>query len=136
MTAANAQPGDVTVGARRRVSITLTDAQVARVVLEASGGTQLAGSLFELGSLEEMRQAVLPLLDDQTYSHSTFRAAMVLLAYPADGSERELTDAAKMIGLSPSTMHRYTRTWAALGVLEQNPDSRRYRRTQAGDANS
>jgi IclR-like helix-turn-helix domain-containing protein len=61
---------------------------------------------------------------------------MVVLAYPADGSECELTDAARTIGLSPSTMHRYTRAWVALGVLEQDPDSRRYRRVRDGDAYS
>jgi hypothetical protein len=117
-----------------RVRIALTDAQIARVVLEASGGAQLAGSMSGIGSLEELRRAMLPLLDDLSYSHATFRAAIVLAAFPADGSERELTDVARAIGLSPGTTHRYARTWTALGMLEQNSDSRRYRRayTQRG----
>jgi hypothetical protein len=116
------------VSTDRDVTITLTDAQVARVVRAASGGAQLAGSLSGIGSLDELRRAMLPLLDDQTYSHSTFRAAIVFAAFPADGSERELTDIARTIGLPPSTTYRYAHTWTALGLLERHPDSRRYRR--------
>jgi IclR-like helix-turn-helix domain-containing protein len=115
-------------GAERRVKITLTDAQVAKVVLVAAGGTQLAESLSGMGSLDELRQAMLPLLDDHAYSHSTFRAAIVLAAFPDDGSDREVTDVARTLGLSPSTTHRYARTWTALGLLEQDAGSRRYRR--------
>ncbi len=122
--------------ASRDIAITLTDAQVARVVLEASGGNQIAGSLSGLRSVEELRQTMMPMLNDQSYSHSTFRAAMVLAAFPADGSEAELQDVAATIGLSPSTAHRYTRTWMVLGLLEQNPDSRRYRRAHVNDADS
>jgi hypothetical protein len=118
-------------GAGQRVTITLTDAQVARIALDTAGGARLAGPLSGLGSVDELRQAMLPLVDDQTYSHSTFRAAIVLAAFPDDGSERELTDVAREIGLSPSTTHRYARTWTALGLLEQNVDSRRYRRPPA-----
>jgi hypothetical protein len=117
-----------TPGTDQRVTITLTDAQVAQIALDAAGGARLAGSLSGLGSVDELRQAMLPLVDDQTYSHSTFRAAIVLAAFPADGSDRELTDVAREIGLSPATTHRYARTWTALGLLEQNADSRRYRR--------
>ena len=119
-------------GAGQRLTITLTDAQVAQIALNAAGGARLAGPLSGLGSVDELRQAMLPLVDDQTYSHSTFRAAIVLAAFPADGSEREVTDVAREIGLAASTTHRYARTWTALGLLEQNADSRRYRRHQAG----
>jgi IclR helix-turn-helix domain len=120
-----------TTGAGRRVTITLTDAQIAQVALDSAGGARLVGSLSGLGSVDELRRAMLPFVDDQTYSHSTFRAAIVLAAFPADGSDRELTDVAREIGLAPSTTHRYARTWCALGLLEQNADSRRYRRPPA-----
>lgn len=119
-------------GAGQRVTITLTDAQVAQIALDAAGGAQLAGSLSGLGGVDELRQAMLPLVDDQSYSHSTFRAVIVLAAFPADGSEREVTDVAREIGLAPSTTHRYARTWTALGLLEQNADSRRYCRPTTG----
>ena len=56
------------------------------------------------------------------------RALLVPAAFPADGSERELTAVAEQLSLSPSTTHRYLRTWTAVGLLERDPDSRRYRR--------
>jgi hypothetical protein len=123
----------------RDITITLTDAQIARVLLAASGGVQLAGTLSGVlsgtGSLAELAELMLPMLDDQTYSRSTFRSAMVLAALPADGSEIELNEIARTIGLSPSTTYRYARTWTVLGVLEQNPDTRRYRRNPIDDEN-
>jgi hypothetical protein len=125
------------VSSERDITITLTDAQIARVVLAASGGVQLVGTLSGvlsgIGSLDELAQVMLPMIDDQTYSRSTFRAAMVLAAFPADGSEVELNEIARTLGLSPSTTHRYTRTWTVLGLLEQHPDTRRYRRSLAGN---
>jgi hypothetical protein len=119
-------------GAVPPVTIALTDAQVARIALNAAGGARSAGSLSGLGGVDELRQAMLPLLDEQSYSHSTFRAVIVLAAFSGDGSEREVTDVAREIGLAEGTTHRYARTWTALGVLEHNADSRRYRRHQAG----
>jgi hypothetical protein len=120
------------------VRIALTDGQVARVVQEASGGAGLAGLLSGVSDLERLHSVVLPLLDDPRCSRSTFRALLVLGAFPADGSERELTDIAKRLGFSPSTTHRYIGTWLAVGLLEQDPHSRRYRRalatTQAASA--
>lgn len=112
----------------RAVTITLTDWQVARVVREASpvpGLTALPAGLDDFG---ELQGAVLPLLDDAAYSRSTLRALLVLGAFPPDGSERELTDVARQLDLSPSTTHRYIGTWMAVGLLEQHPRSRRYRR--------
>ncbi len=115
----------------RDVTITLTDRQVRQVLREASGRTSLASVLPEVGGLEVLRSVVLSLKDDATCSRSTLRALLVLAAFPADGSERELSDVARQLGLSPSTTHRYIGTWMAVGMLEQDPRSRRYRRVLA-----
>ena len=120
---------------QRQIVLALSDAQVSQVVLQASGDTTLAGPLSEIQDVDELRRIMVPLIDDLTYSRSTFRAVFVLAAFPPDGSERELTAVARALGLSPSTTHRYVRTWTALGLLEQNPDSRRYRRPRPEDAN-
>jgi hypothetical protein len=115
----------------RDVSITLTESQVARVVREASGGPHLAGLLSGVSDLEVIRMAMQSMWDDHQWSRSVLRSVLVLAACPADGSECEITDIARAIELSPSTTHRYVQTWAALGLIEQNPRTRRYRRALA-----
>jgi hypothetical protein len=119
------------VSGKREVTIRLTDGQVRQVVREASGHTSLASVLPEVGGLEALRGVVLSLKDDTTCSRSTLRGLLVLAAFPVDGSERELSDVARQLGLSPSTTHRYIGTWMAVGMLEQDPRSRRYRRVPA-----
>jgi DNA-binding MarR family transcriptional regulator len=118
----------------RGVTISLTEAQVAEVLSEASGGFGLEQAMTGMGDLDELRSVVVPLLDDVKCSRSTFRALLVLVAFPADGSEHDLTDIARRLQLSPSTTHRYISTWMAVGLLEQDPRSRRYRRTLAPSA--
>jgi IclR helix-turn-helix domain len=109
--------------------IVLSEEQVVEVVRDATAGRGLARLLSTVGELEELRELAEPLLDDPSYARTTLRALLVLLAFPADGGERELTDVAAQLGLSPSTTHRYVNTWTAIGVLQQDLHSRRYRRT-------
>lgn len=113
---------------KRDVLIALTDGQVAQVVREAACRTSVAGLLPETDALDALRSVVLPLLDNATYSRSTLRALLALAAFPADGAERELTEVARELGFSAGTMHRYVGTWRALGLLDQDPRSRQYRR--------
>jgi hypothetical protein len=122
------------VSGDRGVLIELTDGQVARVLREASGRVDLAALLRDVGELDVVSEVVLPLLEDGAYSRSVLRALLVLNALPLDGSERELTDVSRELALSPSTTHRYIGTWMAVGLVEQDPRSRRYRRALAGDA--
>jgi IclR helix-turn-helix domain len=112
----------------REVTITLTDVQVARVMREASGGPVLGARLAGLNDLDSLQSSLLGLLDELRYSRSTLRALLVLSAFPVDGGARELSDVARQLDFSPSTTHRYMRTWRVLGLLEQDADSRRYRR--------
>jgi hypothetical protein len=118
------------------VTVRLTSTQVAQVVRQASNTPGLVTLLSGVNDLRELRQAITPLLKDPKCSHSTFRALLVLVAFPSDGSERELVDVASALDMTPSTAHRYVRTWMALGLLEQNSHSRRYRRAPVEDANS
>lgn len=110
------------------MTIRLTDEQVARIVREAAGEPALPALPAGFEQVAALRSAVAPMLDDAAYSRSTLRALLVLGAFPADGGELELTDVARQLSLSPSTTHRYVGTWMALGLLEQHPRSRRYRR--------
>lgn len=115
----------------RAVMITLTDGQVAQVLRQAP--PQLASLLPEVSQLQAWSSAVLALLKDGRYSRATLRSLLVLNALPADGSQRDLRGIASELEISPSSALSYIRTWVALGLLEQNPRSRRYCRTPAVD---
>jgi hypothetical protein len=93
----------------------------------ASSSTALSELLRGTGEPDALRSRLLLLLDDPRLSRSTCRALLVLLAF-SSGEPREVTEVASGIGLSASTAHRYARTWLALGLLEQDPATRRYRR--------
>jgi hypothetical protein len=122
------------MSADRGVLIALTDAQVEQVLRESADRPQLASLLPDVGRVDGLSSVALPLLEDASYSRSVLRALLVLDALPPDGSERELTDLARDLELSPSTTHRYLHTWMAFGFVEQDPRSRRYRRAPTSHA--
>lgn len=110
----------------RRVTIELTDEQVAAVVRAATPGG-LAPMTAGINDLDVVRRLLRSPIECARCSRTTLRALLVLAAF-ADGAERELADIATQVELSPSTTHRYLSTWLAVGLLTQNPQSRRYRR--------
>jgi hypothetical protein len=111
------------------VSIVLTSSQLAQVARAASPENRGVASLLStLGNLTSASQ-VLDLADTANVSRSVLRALLVLAAFPLDGAYRALADVAKELGYNASTAHRYVGTWLAIGLLEQDPKSRRYRRT-------
>lgn len=79
---------------------------------------------------EELLQTLGPIAANPNYALSVIRAVLVLATLPADGSGQELSVAAKTLGLSTSTVHRYLQTWVALEVVTQESKSRRYARSR------
>jgi hypothetical protein len=124
------------MSADRGVRIALSGVQVEQVVRQISGHAGVTRLLPEVPDLDELQHALQPLLTDTQYSRSACRALLVLAAFPADGSEVELTEVARALEISPSTTHRYIATWMAIGLLEQDPRSRRYRRPLASSEGS
>jgi hypothetical protein len=103
------------------------------------GGARLTGcgrsstSEQEIEGLAEQRgelELIAALLDDPQYSRSFLRGLLVLGAFPPDGSEREVTSVAAELEVPAGTTHRYIGTWLAVGLLDQDPTSRRYKRAQ------
>jgi hypothetical protein len=116
----------------RDIAITLTIDQIAQVVHESADAGPLERILAGLDSMEELRRVVLALLGQgHKYSRSALRSLLVLTALPLDGTECELTEIADATGLATSSLHRYLKTWKAVGIVEQDPQSRRYRRRQS-----
>jgi hypothetical protein len=100
------------------VPIALTNAQirqVTRAATDRSGG--LAALLAQQADLQAAAQAIQASAEISGISRSALRAVLVLCAFPRDGSYRALGEVAPLVGLSPSTAHRYVTTWAVVGVL-------------------
>jgi hypothetical protein len=118
------------------VSIELTDAQIGQITrATANGNGGLAALFARLGDMSATARAVETRREAGELSQSTLRALLLLGAFPPDGSYVTLAHMAKAVGFSPSTAHRYASTWVAVGVLEQEPVTRRYR-IGAGGAGS
>jgi hypothetical protein len=120
-------PGAVGLSGRG-VSLGLTAEQVAGVIAAASAAgpdsaTQLAG-LAAPGQL-----TTSPLLEDRTMSRSLLFGLVVLISFPADGSDRGVKEVARELDLPTSTTHRYAHTLRAIGLLERDPRTHRYRRS-------
>lgn len=112
----------------RGVSLGLTAEQVASVIAAASAaGTDSATLLAGLAAPGQLTAS--PLLDDRTVSRSLLFGLVVLISFPADGTDRGVKEVALELDLPTSTIHRYTHTLHAVGLLEQDPRTRRYRRS-------
>ncbi len=119
----------------QRVSIVLTEAQLAEVAREVSHPERGVVSL--LTAFSDLRYASCSLdarADSEGLSRTVLRSLLVLAAFPIDGTYREIAKVAREVGFSTSTTHRYVNTWLALGMLERDPRSRRYRRTRLSTA--
>lgn len=110
------------------VSIVLTSSQLAQVARVTSPEDRGVGSLLSTSGNLSSASRVLDAADTANVSRSVLRALLVLAAFPLDGAYRALADVAKELGYNPSTTHRYVSTWLAIGLLEQDSKSRKYRR--------
>jgi DNA-binding MarR family transcriptional regulator len=108
------------------ISIELTRAQVDQVVRLSSEGNAVSNILHGLadGGLAASYEA---LSASPRLSRSLLLGLLVLAAFPTDGEALAVSDVAERLALSPSTTHRYMSTLLAVGLLEQDPRSRRYR---------
>jgi AraC-like DNA-binding protein len=111
------------------VTIGLTAAQVAQVAREASGQSGSLLAMFARLEGPDARRAIASTLNDSRLSHSTLRALEILASFPSDGTAPSLADVADQLGYSRSTTHRYLTTWMVVAFLEQEPRTRRDRRT-------
>ena len=62
-----------------------------------------------------------------SYSQSLERGLAILSAFRSGRPLLGISELGRDVGLSRSTTHRYVATLAALGYLQQDPDSKRYR---------
>ncbi len=108
------------------VTIQLTQNQVDRIVRRSSEGGSVSSLLHGLAD-RELASDYAALSMSPRLSRSLLLGLLVLACFPTDGRALTVTDVAERLGLSPSTTHRYMTTLLAVGLLEQDPRTRRYR---------
>ncbi len=109
------------------VTIELTKAQIDRVLRESTEGEGVSGLLRGLADSGTLAERYEALSDSPRLSRSLLLGLLVLGSFPTDGRSLAVTDVAGRLGMSPSTTHRYMTTLLAVGLLEQDPRTRRYR---------
>lgn len=113
------------------VSVELSKAQLERIVRDLSRSGSLSLALAGLSDVRAVLARARPLLDDSRLSRSLMIGVFLLAAFPSDGSYVGNAELARTLNLSVSTTHRYVSTLTALGLVERDAVSRKYRITDA-----
>lgn len=117
------------------VSVTLSRSQIDHVVRAALGeGAAPSLSAIVAGSSLHGTSARLALgaryrtlQDNRRLSRSLLAGLLVLSCFPPEGVDLGIKDISEQLDLNTSTVHRYVATLLAAGLLERDPDTRRYR---------
>lgn len=117
------------------VSITLSRNQVDHVVRAALGdaaapsvSSLVAGTNFHGSRARQVLSTRYRVLqDNRRLSRSLLAGLLVLSCFPPEGVDMGIKDISEQLDLNTSTVHRYVLTLVAAGLLERDPDTRRYR---------
>lgn len=112
------------------ITVTLSGAQVRGVLREVSGTDGSRGLL--LAQVDELRAIVAgalanPNISEQRVSQAALKAIGVFCAFAPRGTERGILEVAHELDMNASTTHRYAQAWVEVGLLQQNPKTRKYR---------
>jgi IclR helix-turn-helix domain len=117
--------------ARGRVLVELSQTQVDGVLREAAGSGSMSMLFSGLAGVREALESRRALYEDVRLSRSLLCGLALLAAFPADGSYVGNSELAGKLGMPMSTAHRYISTLVAVGLVERDPASRRYRLADA-----
>jgi hypothetical protein len=117
------------------VSVTLSRNQVDHVVRAALGegaapsvSALVAGAGLHHSSARVALSARYRMLqDNRRLSRSLLAGLLVLSCFPPEGVDLGIKDISEQLDLNTSTVHRYVVTLGAAGLLERDPETRRYR---------
>lgn len=118
------------------VSITLSSNQVDHVVRAAIGDGAgpgphrlLGGSALRDSPAHQVLSArYRALQDNRRLSRSLLAGLLVLSCFSSYDGDLGIKDISEQLDLNTSTVHRYVVTLVAAGLLERDPETRRYRR--------
>ena len=114
-----------------RVLVELSQAQVEGVFRDAGGSPSMSVVFSGLAGVRDVLESRRALLQDARLSRSLLSGLALLAAFPADGSYVGNSELATKLGMPMSTAHRYISTLVAVGLVERDPASRRYRLADA-----
>jgi hypothetical protein len=112
---------------RENVMIELSPAQVDRVIRTAVSGGSISLLLSGLKDVREVLAHEPSQLEDNRLSRSLLAGLLLLASFPTDGTDLGNAEIARLLDMNPSTTHRYVSTLVAVGLLERDPTTRRYR---------
>jgi hypothetical protein len=110
-----------------KVLIELSRAQVDRIVRGAAEGGNMSVLLSGLKDIREVLVREPRQLEDSRLSRSLLAGLLMLASFPSDGGYLGNAEIARLLDMNPSTTHRYVSTLVAVGLLERDPATRRYR---------
>jgi IclR helix-turn-helix domain len=113
--------------ANEPVILELTPAQVDRVLRHALGAGNMSLLLSGLSDVRDALEDAPWQLEDQRLSRSLLFGLLLLAAFPADRSFIGNAELARILDMNISTVHRYISTLVAVGLLERDPTTRKYR---------
>lgn len=123
----------VAADAGESVVIELSKAQVDQVVRAAGQGGTMSVLLSALRdpnwslAIDSQDWSYPAQMDDRRLSRSLLSGLLVLSCFPPDGGYLGIADLARMLDMNTSTTHRYVTTLLAVGLLERDSATRRYR---------
>jgi len=123
----NDEPDDETI------LIELSKSQVDQVVRSAGQGGAMSILLSAVRdpdwklALDSDQWAYPAQMEDRRLSRSLLSGLLVLSCFPLDGGYVGIAELARMLDMNTSTTHRYVTTLLAVGLLERDPSSRKYR---------
>jgi IclR helix-turn-helix domain len=128
--AGSGQQAEQGQGKGEPIGVALSEAQVEQIVQDAAGAgamsVLLSGRTDLCGPLED-RPAQL---DNPRLSRSLLSGLRMLAVFPTDGSYLGNAGLAQKLKMTASTTHRYLGTLVAVGLLERDRQTRRYRLAQ------
>jgi hypothetical protein len=119
----------------RGLTITLTRTQIDQIVRGALADPALPGvtpglvrrNLGDAHVRQTLSERYRGLQRNRRLSRSLLAGLLVLSCFSPEGTELGIKDISDQLELNSSTVHRYVATLLAAGLLERDPDTRRYR---------
>jgi IclR helix-turn-helix domain len=115
------------------IVIELSKAQVDKVVRSAGQGGTMSVLLSALKdpqwtlSIDSEDWSYPAQMEDRRLSRSLLSGLLVLSCFPPEGGYLGIAELSRMLDMNTSTTHRYVTTLLAVGLLDRDPATRRYR---------